>query len=105
VAFLLISILGCSKREDASQLKEVGTFYLRACGTGRLIGPIDLTPGHSLPSLEEQAYIVAEPAKSELTTRRRLLETKLYQSHQSIQEKTRRSITLTQPETVDRTNG
>lgn len=60
--------------------KKVDTFYLRACETGRLIGPIRLTPGHPLPPLDEQAYIVAGPAKSELEVRKRLLESRGYRS-------------------------
>jgi hypothetical protein len=62
--------------------KEVETFYLRASETGRLIGPVSLTPGHPLPPLDEQAYIVAaDPTPSELEVRRRLVESKGYESH------------------------
>ena len=61
--------------------KEVRTLYLRACDTGRLIGPIRPTPGYRLPQLDEQTYIVANPAESELEVRKRLLETRGYESH------------------------
>jgi hypothetical protein len=62
--------------------KEVETFYLRACETGRLIGPISLTPGHPLPPLDEQTYIIAaDPTSSELEVRKRLVESKGYESH------------------------
>ena len=61
--------------------KDVAKFYLRSCETGRLIGPIHLTPGHTLPPLNEQAYAIANPAESELAIRQLLLATSLYESH------------------------
>jgi hypothetical protein len=61
--------------------KEADTFYLRANKTGRLIGPISLTPGHTLPQLDEQTYIVADPTESELKIRKCLLETLTYENH------------------------
>jgi hypothetical protein len=62
--------------------KEPDTFYLRACETGRLLGPVSLMPGQPLPPLDEQTYIVAaDPTSSELEVRRRLLESKGYESH------------------------
>ncbi len=61
--------------------KEADTFYLRSSKTGRLIGPIILTPGHVLPQLDEQIYIVAEPSESELKIRKCLLETLTYIEH------------------------
>jgi hypothetical protein len=60
--------------------KPTNTFYLRACQTGRLIGPVPLKPGHLLPRLDEQEYIVADPTESELEVRRCLLETTGYES-------------------------
>ncbi len=65
---------GCRK------LNETGAFYLRACDTGRLIGPIELTPGYRLSPLDDTAYIVANPAKSELEVRKNLLESVGYES-------------------------
>lgn len=61
--------------------KEADTFYLRSIKTGRLIGPIRLTPGHTLPQLDEQTYIVADPTESELKVRKCLLETLTYKNH------------------------
>ena len=52
-----------------------GVFYLRDYQTGRLIGPIALTPGSLLPLLNKKNYIIADPAQSELTVRKCLLET------------------------------
>lgn len=48
---------------------------------GSLVGPIFLTPGHALPSLGEQDYIIAEPTDSELDLRQLLLQTSTYESH------------------------
>jgi hypothetical protein len=73
-----LSTLGCKPSKE-----EAETFYLRSCKTGRLIGPIRLTSGHSLPSLDEQNYIVAEPTDSELQIRKILLETIGGESHYS----------------------
>ena len=75
VVIVGLGTLSCKKSEEAS------TFYLRSCDTGRLVGPIHLTPGHTLPSLEEDSYVVAKPSQPELATRRLLIETKLYESH------------------------
>ena len=61
--------------------QPTNTFYLRACQTGRLIGPVPLKPGHLLPPLDEQTYIVADPTESELEVRKSLLETPVYESH------------------------
>jgi hypothetical protein len=61
--------------------KPSGTLYLRSCRTGRLIGPVSLKPGNPLPLLDEQKYVVAEPAESELGVRSCLLETTGYESH------------------------
>jgi hypothetical protein len=60
---------------------EVDTLYLRCCDTGRLVGPIYLTPGHTLAISDKGNYIVTRPAEFELVTRKLLLETKLYESH------------------------
>ena len=70
-----LSALGCKPSNEAE------TIYLRSCETGRLIGPIRLTPGHRLPSLDEQNYIVASPTDAELEIRRTLLETSGGESH------------------------
>lgn len=56
-------------------------FYLRDYQTGRLIGPISLTPGYLLPLLNKKNYIVADPTESELEVRKCLLESKGYESH------------------------
>lgn len=69
-----MTTLGCRKSN------ETGVFYLRACDTGRLIGPIELTTGYRLPPLDGNAYIVAKPAKSELEVRKNLLESVGYES-------------------------
>jgi len=61
--------------------KPTDGFYLRSCRTGRLIGPVPLKPGHLLPPLDEQKYIVADPTDSELRVRRCLLGTTGYDSH------------------------
>ena len=61
--------------------KRAETIYLRSCETGRLIGPIRLSPGHRLPSLDEQNYIVANPTDAELEIRKILLETSGGESH------------------------
>jgi len=61
--------------------KSTEGFYLRSCRTGRLIGPVPLKPGHLLPPLDEQKYIVADPTDSELEIRRCLLGTTGYESH------------------------
>lgn len=61
--------------------KNAEIFYVRACETGRLIGPISLTTGHPLPPLDEQNYIIADPAASELEIRKYLLESSGYESH------------------------
>jgi hypothetical protein len=61
--------------------EETDTFYLRSIKTGKLIGPISLTPGHTLPQLDEQMYIVADPTDSELKIRKCLLEIQMYESH------------------------
>ena len=61
--------------------KSTDGFYLRSCRTGRLIGPVPLKPGHLLPPLDEQKYIVADPTDSELEIRRCLLGTTGYESH------------------------
>jgi hypothetical protein len=60
--------------------KPSDTFYLRSCRTGRLIGPVPMKPGHLLPILDEQKYIVANPTKSELRIRKCLLGTSGYES-------------------------
>jgi hypothetical protein len=52
-------------------------FYLRSRRTGKLIGPVNLPKGYLPPSLDEQTYIVAEPAESELEVRNRLLRTRV----------------------------
>jgi len=56
-------------------------FYLRACQTGRLIGPFPLKPGYLLPQLHEKTYIVANPTESELHVRECLLQTPLFESY------------------------
>ncbi len=61
--------------------KPTEGFYLRSCRTGRLIGPVPVKPGHLLPPLDEQKYIIADPTDSELEVRKCLLETLLYESH------------------------
>jgi hypothetical protein len=65
----------------AAQLAGRNGLYLRDYQTGRLIGPISLTPGYLLPVLDGKEYIVAGPAQSELDLRKRLLESKGYESH------------------------
>lgn len=62
-------------------LKPTDGFYLRCCRTGRLIGPVPVKPGHLLPPLDEQKYIIADPTESELEVRKCLLENLLYESH------------------------
>lgn len=81
--WLAVVLLGISSLSSLScrDSKEVGTFYLRSCETGRLVGPIHLTPGQPLPLLDEGAHVVARPAESELATRQLLLEAKLHESH------------------------
>ena len=78
----LIIILGltCLSNICCKPSKEAKTFYLRSSKTGRLIGPIRLTPGHCLPPLYEQTYIIADPTESELKVRK-LLETLTHESH------------------------
>lgn len=77
IAGVIVSIatFGCKSSN------QVGAFYLRACDTGRLIGPIELTTGYRLPPLDGNAYIVAKPAKSELEIRKNLLDSVGYESH------------------------
>lgn len=75
VGFIGLGILCCRPS------KEADTFYLRASKTGRLIGPIRLAPGHALPLLDEQTYIVTDPTESELKVRKCLLETLTYENH------------------------
>ena len=60
--------------------KPTDGFYLRACRTGRLIGPVPLKPGHLLPPLEEQKYIITDPTESELGVRTCLLGSTGYKS-------------------------
>ena len=72
--------LTCLSNVCCKPSKEAKTFYLRSSKTGRLIGPIRLTPGNPLPPLDEQTYIVADPTESELKVRK-LLETLTYESH------------------------
>lgn len=60
--------------------KPTDGFYLRSCRTGRLIGPVPLKPGHLLPTLDEQKYIVANPTESEFEVRSCLLGTTGYES-------------------------
>ena len=61
-----------------------GTFYLRSCKTGRLIGPVSLKPGSVLPSLDDKNYIIANPTESELSVRKCLLETNTFESHYNV---------------------
>lgn len=72
---------GTSEKEgDNATSIRTNQFYLRDYQTGRLIGPISLTPGYLLPLLNKKNYIVADPAKSELEVRKCLLESKVYES-------------------------
>lgn len=75
VGFIGLGTLGCRRSKVAD------TFYLRSSKTGRLIGPIRLTPGNPLPPLDEQTYIVADPTESELKVKKCLLETLTYENH------------------------
>ena len=77
---VLLAGLGCIGCKPS---KDVVTFYLRSCKTGRLVGPIQLKPGHALPPLGERRYIVADPTPSELEIRKMLLETCGCESHYS----------------------
>jgi hypothetical protein len=52
-------------------------FYLRDVRTGKLIGPVRLSNGHLPPSFDEENYVVAEPAESELEIRKRMLRTRV----------------------------
>jgi len=61
--------------------KPIEKFYLRSCRTGRLIGPVILKPGHLLPPLDGQKYIIADPTELELEVRKCLLGTTGYESH------------------------
>ena len=63
------------------ETKEVESFYLRSCETGRLIGPIRLAPGYLLPPLSKKAYIVADPTESEIDVRNFLLKALAYETH------------------------
>jgi len=53
------------------------SFYLRDVRTGKLIGPVRLSKGHLPPSFDEENYVVAEPAESELEVRKLLLRTRV----------------------------
>ncbi len=66
--------------DDANSVRA-SEFYLRDYQTGRLIGPVSLTPGYLLPLLDKKNYIIADPAESELEVRKCLLESKGYESH------------------------
>ena len=79
-AIITAGLIGLSNL-SCKPSKPSDTFYLRSCRTGKLIGPVVLKPGHLLPSLDEQKYIVADPTDSELEVRKCLLETLLYESH------------------------
>ena len=74
VGVSVLSTLSCRVSEEA------GTFYLRSCETGRLIGPIQMAPGQALPALDEKTYIIADPTESELELRAILLESTGYES-------------------------
>lgn len=75
VVLILIAVLIGLSTLGCKPSKEAETIYLRSCETGRLIGPIRLSPGHRLPPLDEQNYVVANPTDSELEIRKLLLET------------------------------
>jgi len=51
--------------------------YLRDVQTGKLIGPVRMSNGRLPPSFDEENYVVAEPAESELKIRKRLLRTRV----------------------------
>jgi hypothetical protein len=81
IVLTLIAVLIGLSTFGCKPSKEVEAFFLRSCKTGRLIGPIRLSPGHRLPVLDEQNYIVASPTDSELEIRKLLLETSGGESH------------------------
>jgi hypothetical protein len=75
VLTIIAGLIGLGTSGCKPSKEEAETFYLRSCDTGRLIGPVRLSPGHRLPPLDEQGYIVADPTDSELKIRKILLNT------------------------------
>ena len=71
-----LNVLSCKHSKEKTE-----AIYLRSCETGRLIGPIRLSPGHRLPPLDEKNYVIASPTDSELEIRQMLIETCGGESH------------------------
>jgi len=80
IIVMIAGVIFCMTTLGCKSSNQVGAFYLRACDSGRLIGPIESTPGYRLPPLDGNAYIVAKPEKSELEIRKCLSESIGYRS-------------------------